>query len=203
MAAAHLIDADVGATLLQDRVPSAALHTARQMLERGFNTPMTSSVGRLFDAVAALTTGRTRVAFEGQAAMELEWLAGDHAADEMYPWEIGNSADGAMVIDTRPLIRAVADDLGRGLDASSITQRFHAALADMIVMVCARIRSTVGIGLVVLSGGVFMNALLTRLAAGRLREAGFNVYRHEKVPTNDGGLSLGQLAIAAATLNQQ
>ena len=196
MALAHLIDAGEGDALLAHRISASALRTVRQMLERGFNTPMTSSVGRLFDAAAALATGRDRVTFEGQAAMELEWLAGGVACDACYPWDINETADTTLVIDTRPIFRAVAGDVRRGEHGTAIAQRFHGTMAEMIVAVCERIRRMTGLGVVVLSGGVFMNALLTRAADQRLRSAGFRVFRHRHVPPNDGGLSLGQLAIA-------
>jgi hydrogenase maturation protein HypF len=131
--------------------------------------------------------------------MELEWLAGDHidAGEPAYPWECTGDA-----IDTRPLIRAVAEDVRRWIDGRHIAQRFHATMAELIVAVCARIRKKSNVDVVVLSGGVFMNALLTRETRRRLRDAGFAVYCQNKVPANDGGLSLGQLAVAAASLRR-
>jgi hydrogenase maturation protein HypF len=170
------------------------------MLARRFNTPLTSSAGRLFDAVAAIATGRTKAAFEGQLAMQLEWLAGECPSDETYPWAFETGSDGAAIVDTRPLIRAVAHDVRRGLDARRIAGRFHVALANVIVDMCVNIRDQTGVKIVVLTGGVFMNAVLTRLAVHALQENAFTAYRHEKVPPNDGGVSLGQLAIAAAAL---
>jgi hydrogenase maturation protein HypF len=200
MALAHLTDAEVDDSLLARRIPPASLRTARQMIQRRFNTPMTSSTGRLFDAIAALANVRDRVTFEGQAAVELEWVAGDMADVLPYPWDMGMSTEGVVVVDTRPVIRSVADDMTRGEESCSIARRFHATMADMIASVCARIRASSGPSSVVLSGGVFLNALLTRTAEERLGRAGFRVYRHHKVPPNDGGLSLGQLAIAATSL---
>ncbi|HZZ82299.1 MAG TPA: carbamoyltransferase HypF [Gemmataceae bacterium] len=199
MALAHLVDAGLSDAILASHVPAANLRVIRKMLERRFNTPPTSSVGRLFDAVAAFALGRNRVSFEGQAAMQLEWLADDQAGAETYPWEIDTSS-ATRIIDTRPLIRAVAVDVADGVAAAEIARRFHATLAAIIVDVCARLRSETGINAVVLSGGVFMNGLLTRLAMERLGAAGFAVHRHRQVPPNDGGLCLGQLAIAAQML---
>ncbi|HYV35343.1 MAG TPA: hypothetical protein VE988_06545, partial [Gemmataceae bacterium] len=199
MALAHLVDANESDALLANRIAPAALRTVRQMLERRFNSPMTSSAGRLFDAVAASAGVRDRVTFEGQAAMELEWLAGETVNDNCYPWEIAEKPEFPWVIDTRPLIRAVADDVRRGQPSLMIARRFHATMAEMIGTVCDRIGQTTGLGAVVLSGGVFMNALLMHESFARLESKGFKVYRHRKVPPNDGGLSLGQLAIAAAS----
>ena len=104
-----------------------------------------------------------------------------------------------MVVDARPLIRAVAVDVQKGVAAAVIARRFHSTLVDLIAAVCGRIRAEIRLNAVVLSGGVFLNALLTREATSRLREDDFRVYRHRQVPPSDGGLSLGQLAVAAAS----
>jgi hydrogenase maturation protein HypF len=204
MALAHLRDADESTELLQGRLPPVALRTVEKMLERRFNTPFTSSAGRLFDAIAALAGVRDRVSYEGQAALELEWLATSVAADRTYPFDLAEVQEGEppgaiILIDPRPLIRAVAEDVGRGIDAARIGRRFHSTMVELIAAVCDRLREATGLGAVVLSGGVFMNALLTREATARLGEDRFRVYRHRLVPPNDGGLSLGQLAVAAAT----
>ena len=189
--------------------------TVRQMMEKGFNCPKTSSMGRLFDAVAAICGVRERVSFEGQAAMMLEWAAEklvNHRVTEntedpqrrQYAFEIEMEGDG-MVIDTRPLIREVVEDVGRGAGAGVIGRRFHSTVVEMIVEVCGRVRARSGIDApspVVLSGGVFMNALLLGEATGRLKEAGFRVYRHRVVPANDGGIALGQIAVAARRLGR-
>jgi hydrogenase maturation protein HypF len=201
MAVAYLADAACHAPALEARVPAAELRMTRRMLERGVNTPRTSSAGRLFDAVAALIGVRDTVSYEGQAAIELERLALTAAGGEAYPIELLSDPEGATVIDTRPTIRAIVDDLGHGTAAASIARRFHLTLVRLIVRVCTRIQRRTGLDRVVLSGGVWMNALLTTEACAALREAGFRVYRHRRVPPNDGGLCLGQLAVAAATLD--
>lgn len=198
MAVAHLEDAGSEAPFLEDRQAPAALRALRRMIERRFNTPPTSSAGRLFDAVAALAGVRDRVSHEGQAAMELEWRATDVSPDGSYPFELVESPNAPLVIDTRPLIRAVVRDASRRDAASLIGRRFHTTMVEIIVAVCDRLRRATGLDAVVLSGGVFMNALLTREAAARLQAEGFRVHRHRLVPPNDGGLSLGQLAVAAA-----
>jgi hydrogenase maturation protein HypF len=189
----------------EGKVPRAALRTVEQMIDRRFNTPLTSSAGRLFDAVAALAGARDRVSYEGQAAMELEWLATEVPPDGAYPFDIAEAVDGEapaapnLIVDTRPLIRAVARDVGKGVAAALVGRRFHTAVVEIIVTVCSRLRDGTGLDAVVLSGGVFMNALLACEAAARLGAEGFHVYRHHRVPPNDGGLSLGQLAIAAVS----
>ncbi len=158
-------------------------------------------MGRLFDAVAAVAGVRDRVTYEGQAAIELEWLATTVPPDTAYPFTVSRPTDPAnepLVIDTRPLIRAVADDARKGVEAARIARRFHSTLVELIVTVCGRLRGVTGLGVVVLSGGVFLNALLSREVAAQLEREGFRVYRHSLVPPNDGGLSLGQLAVAAA-----
>jgi hydrogenase maturation protein HypF len=209
MAAAHLLDAECGLHLLHEGVSAQALRTVETMLERRINAPLTSSVGRFFDAVAAIAGVRTRVAYEAQAAMELEWLATNRPATGVYSWSVVESSNAIREqfharpalnweIDTRPLIHDVADDVERGSPAHVIARRFHSTLAEIILDVCDRIRARTGLSRVVLSGGVFMNELLTREAESRLAEAAFTVHRHRRVPANDGGLSLGQLAVAAA-----
>lgn len=196
MALAHLLDAGLTDDPLRDRVPAAALGTAGRMLERGLNAPPTSSAGRLFDAVASLAGVRDRVSYEGQAAVELEWLAESAGPDSSYPFELAE-VNGVLVADTRPLIRAAAGDRTRRIAPAVIARRFHSALVELVAAVCGRLREATGLADVALSGGVFMNALLTREAGDRLRGDGFRVHRHRLVPPGDGGLSLGQLAVAA------
>jgi hydrogenase maturation protein HypF len=175
----------------------------RKMLAQRVNTQLTSSAGRLFDAVASLSGVRDRVSYEGQAAVELEWLASQAPPGEVYPFDLGvpvrgESMQAPLVVDTRPLIRAVSEDVIGGVPTTSIARRYHSTMVSMIAAVCDRLRLATGIEVVVLSGGVFMNVLLTSEAVARLASDGFRVYRHQRVPPNDGGLSLGQLAIAAA-----
>jgi hydrogenase maturation protein HypF len=201
MAVSYLLDAGVPdrLALVAPQATPAALRTVNRMIERGLNAPPCSSMGRLFDAVAALAGLRGRTSFEGQAAMELEWLASEAPADGSYPFEVVGG-DGALVVDTRPLVRAVAGDCAAGVARATVARRFHDTVVDVIDRVCGRLRAAHGLDTVVLSGGVFQNAILSAGAAARLRAAGFMVYRHREVPPNDGGLALGQLAVAAATL---
>ena len=202
VALAHLIDAGAEHELLEKRIPRAALRTVETMIQRRLNVPLTSSAGRLFDAVATLAGVRDHVSYEGQAAIELEWLASECDAGGVYSFALQESCetDGPLQIDTRPLIAAVAADVNRGSGAAEIGRRFHATMAEMIVRVCERLRAETELNAVVLSGGVIMNMLLLELAVAGLETAGFRVYRHQLVPPNDGGLCLGQLAVAAARL---
>ena len=202
MAVAHLADAGCISRPLRSRISLPQVRLIEKMLERRLNSPWTSSAGRLFDAVAALAGVRDCVSYEGQAAIELEWLAEGTAPNGAYPFDLPIPADAArgapIVVDTRPLIRAVVEDMDRGTGPADIARRFHSTVVDLIAVVCGRIRQDTGLSAVVLSGGVFLNALLTREVSARLGGDGFRVYRHRLVPPNDGGLSLGQLAVAAA-----
>jgi hydrogenase maturation protein HypF len=210
MATSQLLDAGCACEPLAGRIGRAKLRTIAAMLERRINTPLTSSAGRLFDAVSALAGVRDTTSYEGQAAIELEWLAEQSDPAGAYPFELTpvteNSQTAAPAtappwqIDTRPLIRAVAADVQQGVAARHIARRFHTTIVEMIAATCALIREQCGIDAVVLSGGVFMNALVSTESAARLSAEGFRVYRHVLVPPNDGGISLGQLAIGAAAL---
>ena len=201
MAVAYLADAAVDCLPASGAVPPQAIAVVRQMLAQRFNTPLTSSVGRLFDGVAALAGVRQHVDYEGQAAMELEWLAAEVAPDGTYPFDLAQAASGTHVpwqIDVRPLIAATAEDVRRGISAGLIARRFHSTLVEIISQTCGRLRDQTGLDVVALSGGVFMNGLLLGETVLRLTGEGFRVFRHQRVPPNDAGLSLGQLTIAAA-----
>jgi hydrogenase maturation protein HypF len=203
MAAAYLFDAGLDLSLLAASVTPTARNTVERIIARRFNSPVTTSAGRLFDAVAALAGVRQRVSYEGQAAIELEWLATGVEPDGAYPFEIEETREegiqeSRLVLDLRPMVVTVAEDVRRGSDAKRIARRFHSAMVEAIVGVCGRLRARSGLDVVVLSGGVFLNALLTVEAVARLAGEGFRVYRHRQVPPNDGGLCLGQLAVAAA-----
>ncbi|QDU99164.1 carbamoyltransferase HypF [Lignipirellula cremea] len=208
MALSHLVDAGVDTSCLNG-APSEQQQVVRQMIDRGFQAPWTSSTGRLFDAVAALLGLRNISQYEGQAAMELEWLAGQADADGAYPFQLqwdepsaDDTAQRSFTIDTRPLVQALAADLKRPQKPAVMARRFHAAVAAWILAGCEEIRRQSQHQTVVLSGGVFSNRLLTTLATTLLTDAGFRVYRHQRVPPGDGGLCLGQLAIAARRLRR-
>ena len=177
------------------RLDPVAWRLLSQAIDRGLNAPPTSSAGRLFDAVASLLGLRDRVAYEAQAAMELEAVAAPQA-DRVYSAALVES-DGALVVRTTDIVRAVVDDLLREERPERIAARFHATLADVISRTCLRIREASGVGAVALSGGVFQNARLLSASIEALERNGFEVYTHRQVPANDGGLALGQAAVAA------
>lgn len=203
MGVSYLMDAGLQSAASRCDAPAASLRIIERLVERRMNAPPTSSVGRLFDAVAAIAGVRSRVSWEGQAAMELEWLAGKTAADGAYPFDLAatgrrDACEGPWQIDLRPLIAGVVRDVNTGARVEAIARRFHSTLAEVVVEVCAKLRQSEGLSDVVLSGGVFMNGVLLNDAVSRLSQLGFVVYRHRQVPPNDGGLALGQVAIAAA-----
>lgn len=170
------------------------------LLRSGTASPWTTSMGRLFDAVASLTGLCHRTSFEGQAAMAVEFAAvraqshGENF-EPGYPINLmeSDSLHGSLVVDWRPTINAMLEDLGKGVHSEQIAVRFHSGLAAGIV----RVAQAAGLPRVVLTGGCFQNGLLLSLTRQRLEEAGFTVYSHSLVPPNDGGLSLGQAVIAA------
>ena len=176
------------------RSDAAAWRIVSAATARGLNAPPTSSAGRLFDAVAALLGVRDQVSFEAQAAMALEALA-EREADRLYPVHV----DGTIV-RTTDVIRGVVDDLLAAVPAARIAARFHATLAALVGDVCDALRARSGIPRVALTGGVFQNAWLLRATVRGLRARGFRVLVHRRVPPNDGGLALGQAAVAARRL---
>lgn len=181
------------------RIDRSALKLLLQMIEKSLNSPLTSSIGRLFDAVAALIGVRNQVSYEGQAALELEMLIDASGADEpAYSFALAE-VEGMVKIDPSPMIKQLVADLADDVSAAKISARFHNGLAQMILAACLKITAERGHLPVALSGGVFQNRYLTELTAKLLRQAGFDVLLHRQVPPNDGGLSLGQAAIAGAT----
>ncbi len=179
-------------------IPEADWRLVAQATEKGLNAPLTSSCGRLFDAVSALIGLRQHVTFEGQAAIELEMRA-DPDQKMVYPYELIDDS-GQVLFDSRPMLGKIIDEHQAGTTTAAISGRFHATLADMVTTICDHLRTQSGLHTVVLSGGVFQNALLTLLTKGLLTRAGFNVLTHSLVPPNDGGLALGQAVIAGSHL---
>jgi hydrogenase maturation protein HypF len=173
--------------------PTDELRALRHQLETGIGCAPTSSMGRLFDAVSALAGVRQMVAYEAQAAIELEGLS-RHAESETsaYAFAVDDSRLPA-VIDATPVLRAIVEDVRAGVPAGVIGDRFHRAVAG--VMVDLVDAEAMGTRVVALSGGVFQNALLLKLARHDLRQNGFEVLTHRRVPPNDGGIALGQLLI--------
>jgi|CZKZ01.1.fsa_nt_gi hydrogenase maturation protein HypF len=191
----------------------AEARVLHRMIERGVNTPLTSSCGRLFDAVAAVVLQRTEVDYEAQAAIELEGLAVDE------PYEIGGtpanreapayeleltggnwSAHDPMKISATPLWRGLIEDLRAGVARPCIAAKFHATIASAFIRAAIEARTATGIGQVALSGGCMHNRRLARLLRTGLEAEGFRVFQHRSVSPGDGGLSYGQAAVAASTL---
>ena len=200
MAVSYLYDAfgdkfwDLDLPLLKE-MDTIKVKIMVDMVNKKINSPLTSSLGRLFDGIAAITGIRYKVDFEGQAAMELEMLAADKVAD-IYDYE-WITTEGHKIL-TRPIIQGVVNDMVNGIHPSVISRKFHQTLIQMFSDLCAVIRKESGLNRVVLSGGVFQNSLLLTGLIKALEEKNFQVFTHSKVPANDGGISLGQAMVAAA-----
>ncbi len=167
-----------------------------RLVEHGLNTPPTSSAGRLFDAVAALVgmPGTQRATYEGHAAVELE-LAAMGPASRGYPFRLRPEGEG-WVVETRGIIGGVVEDLLAGRLAGAVSSAFHRTMAEVVVASCEKIREAGRVSAVALSGGTFQNVLLMQQVLELLEGRGFTVYRHRRVPANDGGLALGQAVLA-------
>jgi hydrogenase maturation protein HypF len=167
-------------------------HAVAQLARTGLAAPLTTSMGRLFDAVAALCGVRTEVTFEGQAAIELEAIS-DRSERGAYPLDVA-----AGVLDARPTVLAVADDVAAGTEPAVVGSRFHRAVARATAQACAEVAGARGLDTVVLAGGVWQNRLLLELTVAPLRDGGLRVLVPERLPPNDGAISFGQAAVAAA-----
>ncbi|MDB5217260.1 MAG: [NiFe] hydrogenase metallocenter assembly protein HypF [Myxococcaceae bacterium] len=171
-------------------------HAIRSMIERDIASPRATGAGRWFDAVAALLGVRASISYEAQAACELEALASrSREPDEPYPFTLDGGPP--FEIDLRPTIRAIVCALRRGDPASTIASRFHSTMAEIVLAACHVVRVEHGLDVVALSGGCFQNVILTERTKARLEADGFRVLVHRMVPANDGGIALGQAAIAA------
>jgi hydrogenase maturation protein HypF len=173
-----------------------------RMLERGVNSPLTSSCGRLFDAVSALAGVRKRVNYEAQAAIEFEAAIAGEGEGAGYPFEIRPEGSG-WIIDTRPLFAAVVNDLKCGVPVGIISRRFHEGFVDVLARVARLIHAKTGLDNICLSGGSFQNVFLLEHLKRRLEAEGLNVFTHSEVPCGDGGLSLGQALVAAYRSRQK
>jgi hydrogenase maturation protein HypF len=180
---------------LAGRVPGRAWEQVAELARTGVASPLTTSMGRLFDAVAALCGLRAEVNYEGQAAIELE-AACDPAERGRYPLPLAGSGD-LLVLDPRDTIDAITADVAAGVPVGAVATRFHAAVAGAAVAACTRAASEHGTEQVVLSGGVFQNRRLLSETAAGLRAAGLRVLMPERLPCNDGGIAYGQVAVAA------
>ncbi len=170
------------------------LRVIRHQVATGLNAPLTSSMGRLFDAVSALIGLSQVVTYEAQAAMTLEMVAAE-GVEGAYPWDLGEGDP--AVVDPAPLIRAILGDYLGGTPPPIISAKFHNAVAEMVRDVLVLLRGREGIRRVVLSGGVFQNTFLLERTLRLLEGVGFEVFTHRLVPPNDGGIALGQAAVAS------
>ena len=200
MAMAHAMAADVDpehAMLdrLREQAGGKAFGAVRGLIARPQSVPRTSSMGRLFDGVAALAGVRSHADFEGQAAMELEALAAEPGGLS-YTFRVTTSSQ-PWVIEAAPVIRDLVRDVLNQQPIARIAGSFHEAVAAMIVDVSTRLSKTSGVRSLVLTGGVFQNALLTEAVLSKLSAAPLDVFTHQRVPSNDGGLALGQALFAA------
>ncbi len=205
MAISYLQDAygpdfvELGLPVL-DSIGNDKLAVISQMINQGINSPMTSSLGRLFDGVAAICGIRNRVNFEGQAAMELEMLAAETAASGYdYAWEMKNG----LLVPPAPIIRGVVADVQNDVSPAEIGAKFQLTLVQLFSDICDELRREYGLDRVVLSGGCFQNATLLSGMIRSLQARKFDVYSHEQIPTNDGGISLGQAVVAAAVYEER
>jgi hydrogenase maturation protein HypF len=192
----------IGLEWSEDLAPVAAAdeqtrRTLRRMLDLDLNSPKTSSMGRLFDAISALTGVRQNVNYEAQAAIEFEALV-DSQESEAYELAVDE-----RIIDPAPLVAAVVADMRKGIPVPKIAARFHNGISEMVVRVCKRMSERSGSKNVALSGGVWQNRVLLRRVHSLLRESGFRVYIHRQIPANDGGICLGQAAVVVYQSSEQ
>ncbi len=180
-------------------IPEGRREMVLEAAAKGVNAPPTSSMGRLFDAVAALAGLRNFMNYEGQAALELEQRA---APDEDGAYEFSHEKGKPSIIDAAPVVEAVVADVQAGVAPGVIAARFHNGVAATVADVAAALRDEYGLETVALGGGCFQNITLLNKLVPTLKGAGFKVLIHERVPTNDGGLSLGQAAVALARLEK-
>jgi hydrogenase maturation protein HypF len=184
-----------GASILQQTLTTEELMTLPAMMSQGLNSPLTSSMGRLFDAIAAITGVRADAAYEGQPAIELEALA-DPAETGSYHFEL--VGDSPVLIDPEPVVRAVLDDLAASVSPQAISARFHHAVIEASVSVARRACAATGARHVACAGGVFMNRLVLAGIVRGVEKAGLTPLIHRNLPANDGGISFGQAVVAWA-----
>ena len=180
-----------------DACPPAELGVLSHQLDTGFGCVATSSMGRLFDAVSSLAGIRHVADYEAQAAIELEGLARGVDPDSPYLFALRHTADGGLIADAAPVVRAIVADLDRQVSRSMIAARFHAGVATLVRTLVQRASADTGLRTVVLGGGVFANALLLSTTRRLLHDDGFAVKWPRQLPPNDGGLALGQVLVGA------
>jgi hydrogenase maturation protein HypF len=184
------------------RIPDEVRAMAMQQIARRLNAPLASSLGRLFDAAAAVLGVRTVSRYEGQAAMELESLAGRRAAQPL-PFPMDHGPDGIWILDPLPLLVALGEQRAAGVGVRELAARFHESVAAAADVVAARVAAAAGLSTVALGGGCFQNARLLVSVRARLEARGFRVLVPRRLSANDGAVSYGQAAVAAALLQQE
>jgi hydrogenase maturation protein HypF len=184
------------------RINRAKWEILKRMIREKINSPLTSSMGRLFDAVSSLAGIRDEIHYEGQAAIELEMAIDEGCSGGRYDYDLLWN-DGEWIIDPCRIIRGVVGDLRISEATGGIALKFHNTIIELILDVSQKIRDGKNINEVALGGGVFQNIYLTTHVHRKLKEADFEVYIHNNVPTNDGGLCLGQAAVAAARIGKE
>ncbi len=172
----------------------------KNMIDKNVNSPLTSSMGRLFDAVSSILGIRNSINYQGQAAIELEMIAKEDE-QKFYKFDIIRSID-TLIVDPKKVIELIVEDIKKGTDNGYISTKFHVGLAEMIVDVSNLLREETETNKVCLSGGVFQNMVLRKETTERLKKQRFEVYNHKNLPPNDGGISAGQVAIAMRNITR-
>jgi hydrogenase maturation protein HypF len=185
---------------LLKNIGEAKMSALVKMIQVGINAPLTSSLGRIFDAVSVILNYREKISYEGEAAVALEMLA-TGLRGKPYPFEFLTEA-GSTVIDLQPTLKEIIEELNQNISKNRIAARFHSAIIEVVGAVCQKIEKTGGLKKVCLSGGCFMNRILLEGCFRRLTDLGFEVYFNSQVPINDGGLAVGQALIANARKEQ-
>jgi hydrogenase maturation protein HypF len=182
----------------QQPIVKQSLEILHRQLKSGINTPKTSSIGRLFDAISSLVGLRHMINYEAQAAIELESVA-DSVEESSYSFKIDAfkyPENDCLELNPEPVFHGILNDLRKSEPTSIISARFHNGLANAVYQTCKKIRDQYNVNEVILSGGVWQNITLLMKTMKKLDKSNFNVFIHNQVPTNDGGLALGQAAIA-------
>jgi hydrogenase maturation protein HypF len=180
-----------------NKIDRVEVELVRKQVEAALNSPLTSSMGRLFDAVSAMAGIRPVIDYEAQAAIEMEMKSYEADGEEgCYPFSLAGDENYSIIL-LNEFMAGIVDDLLRGCPASTVGMRFHNTVAAMARNVCLKVKGQAGLDTVALSGGCFQNRLLLAKTVAQLESAGFKVITHRQVPSNDGGISLGQSVIAA------
>jgi hydrogenase maturation protein HypF len=193
---AHALSIELNKLPFLKNIDKQAITIIKQQVDKNLNAPLTSSMGRLFDAVASLIGIRNDVTYEAQAAIEMEVLSKPFISSvKAYSYSI-DEIEGGMAIRLKRLLTSIIQDVRREEPAGMIGARFHKTIAEIAVEISKRARTKTNLNEIALSGGVWQNQILLNLVRDGLEQEGFVVYFHKQVPTNDGGLSLGQAVVA-------